>query len=102
MTEPTRGARKRYSFPQRARRVRVGRRRKFSMTAIMVNVFDVDIDVLVERRLLPVHRRDNSDSIAQAIQYVLGAAIPALAVGSLPMPRESRQRAGSRPLGARP
>lgn len=49
----------------------------------MINIFDIDIDVLVERGLLAVHRRDDRDSIAQAVQHVLGAAIPALATGAL-------------------
>ena len=49
----------------------------------MVNVFDIDIDVLVERGLLAAHRRADRDSIAQAVQRVLGAAMPALAIGAL-------------------
>jgi hypothetical protein len=89
-----------------AQRLRVGRRRKFAMTAIMINIFDGDIDVLVACGLLPVHLRDSSDSIAQAIQYALGVAMPALADGSLPVSREKRQRPGSRapgdPMAAKP
>ena len=94
MTRPTmkRGQRRR-SMP--AQRLRVGRRRKSAMTPIMINIFDVDIDILVARGLLPAHLRDSSDRIAQAVQYTLGLAIPALADGSLPLPREKRQRSGS-------
>ena len=81
MTGPTKRA-----SPVRRQRtpgLRVGRRRQFSMQAVMINVFDIDIDVLVERGLLAAHRRADRDSIAQAVQRVLGAAMPALAIGAL-------------------
>lgn len=51
------------------------------MTSIMVNIFDIDIDVLVERGVLAAHLRDNRDGIAQAVEQVLGLALPALAAG---------------------
>jgi hypothetical protein len=83
MTRPAKGTPPRRRHRARTPGLRVGRRRQLAMQAVMINIFDIDIDVLVERGLLAVHRRDDRDSIAQAVQHVLGAAIPALATGAL-------------------